>query len=346
MWKKIFLAYSIGILLTVGFLATGRARAETCKPLTLLTSIDTIPVRHQAAVLVPIKVNGQRQVMLLDTGGVFSEISEKTAKDLNLDMRESRLVLTGISGSKTRLVAHAGSVTLGRLHGSGYDFIVDKNLDDNSAFTGVIAPNLLTSYDVELDFTKNKLNLLSQDHCEGKVIYWPASAAAMIPIRVAKSGHIIVPVELDGVKLDALIDTGASRTILSEPVATDDLDLKLNTKDTPDIGNIKGKLHSRVYRHRFKQLTIGGIGVTNPSVDIVPDLMNNQFSHAPPIGTRLSVNDEANHLPDLLVGMGILHHLHLYIAYKEEKLYVTPAAPASTAASQPQPDGAGVAQTH
>jgi predicted aspartyl protease len=346
MRKKFFLTYSIGILFSVGFLVNGFARAETCKPLTLVTSIDTIPVRNQAAVLVPIKVNGQTQVMLLDTGGVFSEISEKAAKNLKLDMRESPLVLVGISGSKTRLVAHAGSVTLGRLHGSGYDFIVDKTLDGNNAFTGVIAPNLLTNYDVELDFAKNKLNLLSPDHCQGGVIYWPASAAAMIPIRVAKSGHIVVPVELDGVKLDALVDTGASQTVLSEPVATDDLGLKLNTKDTPDIGNLKDKLHSRIYRHRFKQLTIGGIGVSNPSIDIVPDLMNNQFSHAPPIGTRLRVNDEADRLPDLLVGMDILPHLHLYIAYKEEKLYVTPAAPPPTAASQPRPDRAGVTQTH
>jgi hypothetical protein len=28
--------------------------------------------------------------------------------------------------------------------------------------------------------------------------------------------------------------------------------------------------------------------------------------------------------PDLLVGMDVLKHLHLYIAYQERKLYITP----------------------
>jgi hypothetical protein len=28
---------------------------------------------------------------------------------------------------------------------------------------------------------------------------------------------------------------------------------------------------------------------------------------------------------DVILGMGILRQLHLYIAYKEEKLYITPA---------------------
>jgi hypothetical protein len=35
----------------------------------------------------------------------------------------------------------------------------------------------------------------------------------------------------------------------------------------------------------------------------------------------------------MLIGMDILQHLHLYIAYREQKLYVTPASTLSTATS-------------
>jgi hypothetical protein len=31
-------------------------------------------------------------------------------------------------------------------------------------------------------------------------------------------------------------------------------------------------------------------------------------------------------LPDMIIGIGILRQLHLYIAYRERKLYATPAS--------------------
>lgn len=36
-------------------------------------------------------------------------------------------------------------------------------------------------YDTELDFTGGKMNYFATDHCEGKVIYWPAQALAIFP---------------------------------------------------------------------------------------------------------------------------------------------------------------------
>jgi hypothetical protein len=41
----------------------------------------------------------------------------------------------------------------------------------------------------------------------------------------------------------------------------------------------------------------------------------------------------------MILGMDILHHLHLYIAYKEKKLYITPAS-APAPAVQPGPAAA------
>ena len=71
--------------------------------------------------------------------------------------------------------------------------------------------DLLHNYDVDLDIDAGKFKLFSQDHCPGKVVYWPASTVTVVPIRVVRSGHIIVPVVLDGHAIDALLDTGALR---------------------------------------------------------------------------------------------------------------------------------------
>jgi hypothetical protein len=52
-------------------------------------------------------------------------------------------------------------------------------------------------------------------------------------------------------------------------------------------------------------------------------------------GSRLPVGDTEIGLGDMLLGMDILHHLHVYIAYKEEKLYLTAAVPPAASASAP-----------
>ena len=83
------------------------------------------------------------------------------------------------------------------------------------------------------------------------------------------------------------------------------------------------------------------MAVSKIDLRIIPDLMHNWLRHAPPTGSRLSGQVEADGLPDLLLGMDVLRHLHIYIAYKEEMLYVTPASSpaAETAQSAARPAG-------
>ena len=67
----------------------------------------------------------------------------------------------------------------------------------------------------------------------------------------------------------------------------------------PDLGG-------RIYRYPFKSLTFGGVAIDNPDIVLVPDAQS-RF----PGGHRF------------VLGMNILRRLHLYIAYREKKLYVT-----------------------
>lgn len=312
-------------LFNLGFAFDSPLWAEECQPLTLITSVDMIPVKDDDAVLLPTKLNGSDVPMLLDTGAAFSEISQQAADRLKLDTRHVDLEMVGVSGDTSNVVAKAQSFVLGRLHASSMDFVVSKSLDHLQGLAdGLFAANLLTSYDVELDFANHKFNLMSPDHCEGKVIYWPASAIAVVPISRLRSGHIMMPVVLDGVRMNALIDTGATKTTLSLPMAEGSFHLKVNTVDTPDAGDLGGNPNTRKYKHRFNRLDFGDIAVANPTVYIIPDLMKAKLGHTPPLGTRIRDEDELYGLPDLILGMDVLRHLHLYIAYRESKLYATP----------------------
>ena len=59
------------------------------------------------------------------------------------------------------------------------------------------------------------------------------------------------------------------------------------------------------FSYPFKTMNFGNVTVNRPHIVIVPDQMYKQT--------------------DLILGEGILRQLHMYIAYKEKKLYLTPA---------------------
>ncbi len=42
----------------------------------------------------------------------------------------------------------------------------------------------------------------------------------------------------------------------------------------------------------------------------------------------------------MLLGMNILRHFHIYIAYKENRVYITPASPSAAAPASPAPTAA------
>jgi hypothetical protein len=47
------------------------------------------------------------------------------------------------------------------------------------------------------------------------------------------------------------------------------------------------------------------------------------------------IREETVGLPDLILGMNVLSQMHVYIAYRERKLYITAADPQRAAASAP-----------
>ncbi|HEX3808465.1 MAG TPA: aspartyl protease family protein [Rhizomicrobium sp.] len=323
-------------------LSIAPAVAGDCKPQTILTTVDMIPMAS-GRVFVPVQLGSVQKRMLLDTGGGFSEISDAVASELQLPQRRSRITQVDVTGGSTNMIAHAPSFTLGTLAPTDADFIVrsrDGPYDrGNPEVAGILGPNLLRNYDVNLDFSGNKMILISPDHCAGKVVYWPAPVVAVIPMQVTSDGHIQVSVMLDGHPIDALLDTGAARTTLNLQVAESIFRLQPGTSDMRAIGHLGGDPYATVYMRHFRALVLEGISVSNPRVDIAPDLVRNwMIGGNDTTGTRLSGRTGSLGLPDMILGMDILRNLHLYIAYAENKLYVTPAsAPDAPAADVPPP---------
>ena len=92
------------------------------------------------------------------------------------------------------------------------------------------------------------------------------------------------------------------------------------------------------FGHAFSTLDFEGVAVKNPHIVIVPDLVgtkdpNNGFQ----TGTRVKMVDDLEDRADMLIGMSILKKLHLYIAFGENKLYLSEASAPSNSAGAAQP---------
>ncbi|HEY6578350.1 MAG TPA: aspartyl protease family protein, partial [Rhizomicrobium sp.] len=201
-------------------------------------------------------------------------------------------------------------------------------------------------FDVDIDFAAKKLNLFSQDHCAGKVVYWAADAVTVVPMHVVNSGHIMVPVTLDGHGFDAMLDTGSSHTHLSQESARNIFGLAPDSAGMAKVGDFGPGGKTAVYRHSFGALALQGITIGNPGVYIFEDLLRTGMAQTPHLGSRLTDVDVSDGVTDMILGMSELQNLHVYIAYKEQKLYISsasspsiaagggsPAAPATTAAA-------------
>lgn len=327
-------------------LLSGAALADDCKQLAIVTSVDLETTNEHNAVFAPVTLEGKAYLLQVDTGDNISVLTEGVVNKLGLDHEPVNVALVGVNGTYSNTAGRVKSFTLGNLHASNVDFMISKNFDgeddqkkdDSDTVAGLLGADVLGNYDVEFDFGGNKLTLLSPDHCRGKVIYWPAAAVAAVPITVTRGGDISFPVTLDGKAVNATLDTGASTSVVNLSFAENNFGLTPTSPGVTSAGTMNKTHGSAVLSTHFKTLTFGddttgSLTVANPGADLVANFMGNSdvqgSSHT---GTKLPSKQQTMKLPDMLLGMNVLRHLHVYIAYGEGMLYITPA---STPAAKP-----------
>jgi len=311
----------------IAFAAPGQvAQAADCKPLQIVNTVKMESIEGGNKILVPVTINGTPEKFILDTGGYTSQLGHKTAMALGLREEESYGALFDAYGHSSRNGVVAESFGLGQLTGRKIALRIAALPDlEETGAAGLLSTNLFLLYDVDLDFGAGRLNYFSRDHCDGRVAYWPERPLAAVPFRL-NGWHIVIPVSVNGQKLDATIDTGAGITVMSDETATKKFAISLGSDDAPLLGTQSSDPLLKYYSHKFDTLTLEGLTVSNPNIVIMTDRMG---AGAPAFKSSIrgALNDPYNHVKrdELILGMNILKHLHIYIAYKEKKLYISPA---------------------
>jgi predicted aspartyl protease len=275
---------------------------------TRVAALD-LTTESDGLVAVPVAIDDRTFMLAVDTGAIHTVISSRVADDLQLERDLSAQVYEMVGGVPIYQIAYSHSFKVGSMTTGRVGFLVAPSRALHVDTDGLFGPDAMNNYDVEIDYAHGHFNLFSQDHCPGQVVYWTRGAYAQVPMHVDENWHISVPLTMDGKPLTAFLDTGAERSIMTLGVAREVFGITPNSPGMEVKTNvsINGTRPTTIYRYPFASLNLEGMAVQHPDIDIMPDEALGKGA------------------PQLIVGAGVLRQLHLYIAYKEQMLYATPA---------------------
>jgi hypothetical protein len=312
---------TILVTLAVLCLITPVSAEECNKPLKLFASLPMTDRENDDRVTIPVSISGVEKQFLFDTGGFFTQISPALVDELKLKKSEAYGLSSPVYGTSSQGSVFIPDFAIGPLHGENYRIPISPFRE----FDGIFSPVAFEAVDFEMDFSARKLGMFSNDHCDGKVVYWPSKAFGVVPFTVDHDQHIMVPVIIDGHEAKAMIDTGADTSLILLNKATEKVfDLHPDSPDMMIVGHVGNNQNQLTFSHSFKSLSFGNVVVSNPHIQIYTDVAGGSVIPRFDYYETLSSSD-------VVIGMDVLRKLHLFLALKEHKLYLTEAsAPAST----------------
>jgi hypothetical protein len=358
---------SIALCALTLVIASGGAHAvsQPCGPLKQIASLAMTTLADGSRVSVPLIINGKLVDLLLDTGAGMSSLTSPAATALGMKLRDTEGVrLINDDGTAARHYYLADSFQLGPLSAKHIPFMQHADLDE-ARLGGAMGPDLMLRYDVEMDFSEQKLTYFSQDHCPGRILHWSTDAATGVPIRLTPRARDYPPpainpaaaslsadfvgflmsfgspilgtdirakVMLDGREFTANIDTGLENSTINSKAAQDYFDVALENppaqtpQSHPDQpAQASPGTESVTVTQWRQQHRFHALSFGGVTV-------NNPLFVLKPSGLR-KVGDAAS--PDITIGMNVLRKLHLYFAFGEGMLYASAASPPRTGADAP-----------
>jgi predicted aspartyl protease len=262
-------------------------------------------------VVIPASANGKDLTLGIDTGGYGSSLSKAGIARLGLSYaaRLGAIIPAGGGAWVSEGDVHLDSLRIGDLE---LDRMYIPEMDALPAVDGLIGPDILAKYDAEFDFAGKIFRMFKPHPCADHAVTW-TGAYIVLPFTLTESGHVRVRVTLDGRNADAILDTGAPISVLSMQDANSMFGRNVNSAGVEAANPVSGPAWGKgrpvkAYATTFKTLTIGGATIPGPRMELIE-------------GRNFLGHDFAT----LVLGNDVLCRFHLYIAYRQQKLYLTDA---------------------
>ena len=290
--------------LGIGVLLAGQAWADECH----LMDYGTLPVEmvgSRATTIV--KINGNNTRFMLDTGAFYNTMSSANASSLGLKLQPAPFGyrISGVGGAASIQQAHVKEFGILGTTLKNVDFIVGGTDMGN----GVLGANLLDFADLEIDLAHGKLTLFKVDHCDKESLaYWVKDGKYNVAdIESADSQYdrrTFLAVTINGKKVRAVLDSGASATVLSHDAA-ERAGINFSAPDVKasSISIGIGSKPVRTWTVAIDSFSVGSETIQHSQMQVIDG----------------KIGDNT----DMLLGVDFLLAHHMFIANSKKKAYFT-----------------------
>jgi predicted aspartyl protease len=246
------------------------AAAEECvAPQTAELSVRVL----REVPLIEVAIDGKRATLLLDTGAQETVLDPAAAARLGLAGHyEYPRRIGALGGGIGSGEAATQSFAAGRLDVPGFRVMVGKvSLPalEGTRPDGLLGADFLAHFAVDLNLPSGRISLY-RPACLAAQPAWPPPFATIAANR-SLHDRLFFPVELDGRRLYAFIDTGAQRSVIDREAA---LKLGLTAADLArgPAAMLRGAGAAIVAAplHRFARLQVGPVVVADPVLSVAP----------------------------------------------------------------------------
>lgn len=224
---------------------------------------------------VPAGINGHPLRLLVDTGSERTTLTEAAAARLGLPHSFQYVTRTfGVAGMSANWDLAVPGIDLGGRHFPLERVAVSRFALDRFSgppIDGLLGADILLAFDMDIDLPAHQLALYRVRRCSDARPPWHQPAMEISGLGRSRD-LMLVPVDLDGQRGTAILDTGAQldavRTSFARRTGLSPNDMQADTMIRL-YGASPGMI--RVPLHRFHELRVGPVVAHNPQIEVVPD---------------------------------------------------------------------------
>lgn len=273
-----------------------------------LIRIAEWPVKLQRGLpLVEGAINGKKVGVLLDTGAYASLITKASAERLGLPTRATAEVMAGVGGLSQVHVTRIDTLTIAGATREG----MRVRVGGERPIPGVdfvLGDDFFRMVDIEFDYAKGVIRLFQPEGCDGRALgYWDPKA---MQLPMERDSKIVVPIKVNGRSARALLDSGASSSMVALHLA-EDVGVRPGGQDVAPSGCSSGIGADlvRSWVARFDTVEIGEQVVRDPRLhvaEVIPELAFGM-----------------NAVPEVILGTDFFRAHRVYVARGQRKVYFT-----------------------
>jgi clan AA aspartic protease (TIGR02281 family) len=271
--------------------------------------IAQLPLRYAGTALQPAVagvIDGVPAVMLVDTGSPGNYLTMTATLKRELPLRVTMKQIQGVSGKSRLYTARLKDFSVGTISSPGRkELPVIKSMASTPGFDAIIGAPFLLQADLEVDLRAKQIKFFRGQDCDHTPLnYWEESATELPFARArGQSPNPHFKVLINGKEVDAIIDTGASGTVMTLEAATR-IGIDVKAPGTRPLGTDSGIGTRRVARWNVpvKSVQIGDETIGNVHLGVI--------------------DSQSEYTPDLLLGQDFLRAHHVLFAMSQQKLYI------------------------